>query len=778
MFAIPDRRALACRLGARAPRAGSLVLLALAGVFGTSLAQEVAFTPRFKPTLDIRPTRSPITIDGTLDDAGWRDATRATGFVETSPGDQVKPPVDSEAWVTYDGENLYVALIAYDDPKTVRVTMSDRDAIYQDDYFGIMLDTYGDLTWGYELFVNPLGIQGDLRMSSQGGEDGSFDVVWHSEGRLTDDGYQVEIAIPFASLRFPDREEHTWRVNFWRDHQRDLRRRYSWAAQDRDDPCFMCQWGYLKGIRNIRAGTNLDVIASAVGSQFGALTDRDDPSSTFDNETLDGNFSLNARYGLTSSSSAELALNPDFSQIESDAGQIDVNTTFALFFPERRPFFQEGSDLYDMWVSAIYTRSINDPDAAAKLTGTFGRTSLYYLVARDNASPIILPGAERSFIGQGTKSISNIVRARQTFLEDSYVGFTLTDRRFEKDDGANNTVVGIDGRLRIVQNLQLEAQGMISRTDEPNAPEVTEDLNDETFNEGTHTYGFDDESYTGAAAYVSLERNGRTWSADLDYWEYDGNFRTDNGFTTQNNYRQGSFWTGMFFRPNRQLLVNWEPSVGIGRIWRSSDGRFEDEWIRPNLYFRLPAQTDFSVQYLISRERFAEKIIPGISIWNVNLDQRPLGWLSYGGWVSVGNGIRRDFDDPQLANQLGAGAYGRIKPTQRFVIEPDFSYSRQDSRRNGEIFFDGWILRTRLNYQFTRRLFTRVILQYNTFGDQLDVEPLLTYRVNPFTVFFIGSTGNFQRFDADADPEDAIDHSEWKLADRQFFAKVQVLFQL
>ena len=776
MFPTSPRRGLAPKTAVRLALAAVVLLGFTASL---SNAQSDDFEPKFKPTLTVQPTSGSIEVDGRLDDSGWRDAARVDGFAEVQPGDQVAPPVESEAWMTYDSENLYVALIAYDDPATVRASMSDRDNIYSDDYFGIMLDTYGDQSWGYELFVNPLGIQGDLRMLNEGGEDGSFDIVWHSEGRITDEGYVVEIAVPFSSLRFPDRDEQRWRLNFWRDHQRDLRRRYAWAAQDRDDPCFMCQWGYVEGIRGIKPGRNVELIASAVGSQFGALVDRSDPGSDFTNEEANATLSLNAKYGLTSSSSAELALNPDFSQIESDAGQINANNTFALFFPERRPFFQEGSDLYNMWISAIYTRSINDPFGAAKVTGQFGRTSVYYLVAQDDNSPIILPGEERSFLRQGENSFSNILRARQTFLEDSYVGLTVTDRRFQEDDAASNTVFGLDLKHRITRQIQIEAQGMISHTAEPDlGADIDSSLVDRTFNEGTHTYVNDGESFTGAGAYVSLERNGRTWNSDVDYWEYDPNFRTDNGFTIQNNYRQYSWWNGLFFRPNKKFLVNWEPSVGIGRIWRSSDGRFEDEWIRPNLYFRLPSQTDLSIQYLLSKERFGERVIPGIRLWNVNFNQRPAGWFSYGGYLSVGKAIRRDFGDPQLANQLGTGAFFSLKPTQRLLVEPNLDFSRQTSRRDDTEFFSGWILRTRVSYQFTRRFFARMIVQYNSFGEALDVEPLLTYRVNPFTVFYAGSTGNFQYFDADASVEDDIHSSSWKLADRQFFAKVQYLFQL
>ncbi len=361
-----------------------LVWLAVYLLLPGSGSAQSDFKPQFHPTLDVTPLNSEIHIDGDLSDSGWKNAAVATNFSETNPGDQVKPPVESRALITYDQNKLYIALIAYDDPATVRASWSDRDNIFRDDYFGLMLDTYGDASWGYELMVNPFGIQGDLRMLSNGDEEIGFDLVWESRGKVTDSGYQVEIAIPFSSLRFPNKPEQTWRATFWRDHPREVRRKYSWAATKRGEACFMCQWGTLTGIKNIKSSTNLDLLPAAVAYQSGALEDGDNPASPFHNGDPDAELGLNVRYGLSSNASLELALNPDFSQVESDATQIDVNTADALFFGERRPFFQEGSDLYRMWVNTVHTRTIVNPAVAAKFTAKVDRTNMGYFVARDD----------------------------------------------------------------------------------------------------------------------------------------------------------------------------------------------------------------------------------------------------------------------------------------------------------------------------------------------------------------------------------------------------------
>jgi hypothetical protein len=732
------------------------------------------FQPNWKPHLTISPATGTIEIDGVLDDAGWRGSAKADNFAEVNPGDAVKPPVESEAWITYDREHLYVALIAFDDPEDIRVSLRERDDIFADDYFGLMLDTYGDLGWGYELFVNPIGVQGDLRMLSDGNEDMSFDVVWYSEGQVTATGYQVELAIPWSSLRFPDREEQAWRLNFWRDQQRDVRRRYAWAAINRDEDCFICNFGSADGVSGIEARNRADVIVSALGFQSGARVDGD-PSLDFEYDDPDAKFSANVRYGLTTSSSVEVTLNPDFSQVESDAGQIDVNEPFALFFPERRPFFQEGSDLYSTWIDAIYTRSINDPDAAAKFTGQFGKSSVLFLAGLDDQSPIIVPSEERSWAFLGDQSVTNIVRARQNYGEGSTFGALATNRSFTGDLDGSNTVFGFDGRHRITPQLQIEYQALLSNTQEPTDEEISEDLGDATFDNKQHTFAFDGESFWGNAAYFSLERSGRTWDSDFDYYEYAPGFRTDSGFTSRNDSRRVSLWEGVNFRPNAKALVNWGTGVNVGRIWNHR-GKFKDEWINPSAYFNFVKQINVNIDGMVSRERFRDIEFDGIRRLSLNVDTRPSEAVRGGFGVSRGRLIRRTFSStPVLGDALSSEIYATIQPSSRLVIQPSWNYSRmrEQEKDGGETLFDGYILRTRASYQFTRELYARVIVEYNEFSDALDVEPLLTYRVNPFTVFFIGAASDYE-YGADEDSDDP----SWSSMDRQFFAKFQYLFRM
>ncbi|MDH3213432.1 MAG: carbohydrate binding family 9 domain-containing protein, partial [Myxococcales bacterium] len=727
-------------------------------------ASPPAFVPSVKPSLDVSRAPGPIAVDGQLDDPGWAGAARATNFAENFPRERARPSVSSEVWVTYDHDNLYLAFLAFDDPSGIRASLRDRDEMWSDDYFGILLDTYGDAAWAYFLFANPLGVQGDSRFATQGGEDDGFDIIYHSEGMVTDSGYQIEMAIPFASLRFPNRGEQAWRATFWRTRPRASREQHTWAAIDRDEACFLCQLGTLRGIRGVKPGGKLELLPSAVASQAGVRSDADDPASAFANDKVTGALGLNLRYAFSGGLTAEAAVNPDFSQVESDVAQIDVNTTFALFFPERRPFFQEGSDLFESYFNVLYTRQINDPQVATKLVGRMGRSTIAYLGARDANSPVLLPFEERSFLGQAGKSISNIVRFRQTLYEDAYVGAMVTDRRLE--DGGSGSVAGIDGQFRFLGKYKLEYQFLGSWTREPNDTALTPGLNGLDFGRGAHTAAFDGESFTGFAQYTSFERSARTWSFDFDYWSSSPTFRADNGFESRNDFRRVSMWQGLTFWPNTKLIKRFAPGLFARRDW-NYDGVGKRWLIEPHFSADLTAQTFVNAWYDFGGERFADVDFDDIQRWGAFVQSRFSEPVTLGGFVSHGESVFRDRANPQLGTGTDVEVFATLRPLTQFNISPSLTYSELHAA-DGTEFFSGFILRTRANLQFTRQLFVRLVVQYNDFNRRLDVEPLLTYRANPFTMFFIGSSLAYRDYDQ---PNTLAQTS------RQFFTKFQYLLR-
>lgn len=741
-------------------------LLAYSGAPDASVTRG-RFTPKVKPEAFVQRATRPIAIDGVLDDEGWCDAQYITGFTEVQPGDQEQPPVSTEVLVAYDEAHLYLAFIAHDDdPTAIRASLRNRDQIFQDDFIGIILDPYGDAAQAYEIFVNPLGIQGDLLMSSTSGEDIGFDLVYASDGQITEQGYQVEMAIPFSSLRFPDRTVQTWRATFIRTRPRGSREQYSWSAISRDDPCFMCQFGTLQGIEGIKPSTNLDIIPAMVGTQSAALDDADDTQSGLDNGRVRLQPSANLKYTFTPSLSAEATVNPDFSQVESDAARIDANQTFALFFPERRPFFQEGSELFDTWIDVVYTRSINAPIAAGKVTGRFGRTSVAYLSAVDEKSPMLLPFEEQSATLNVGQSASNILRARHTFGTNSFVGATVTDRRL-LDYRGSGSVVSTDAKVQFWNNYQVEAQMALSNTSEPTDANLSDQIEIDQFDRGAHTAALDGESFQGYATYLELGRRARHWDFGLGYASYSPTFRTPNGFQTRNDYRRIRSFQQYTIYFEDGLIERLYPEV-YGMAEQNFDGVTRETYGQVSLTARMKGQTSVHANVGLGRERFGGTMFERLTSWTVNVNSNFSDPVRIGFNVNGGRSIYRS-ETPEIGRGLNASLWATLKPMQRLVIQPEVSYATLRDRATGEPFFEGYILRAKTSVQVTRELSARLVTQYNHFSSGVDVEPLVSYQINPFSVFHVGTTHDYTVLEGRPDLAQTS---------RQVFFKFQYLFRM
>ncbi|HEX6308990.1 MAG TPA: DUF5916 domain-containing protein [Longimicrobiales bacterium] len=702
-----------------------------------------------------------IRIDGVLDDAGWANAARADTWTEFSPRKGVAPPVRTETLLTYDDDHLYIAFRAHTDPREIRATLRQRDEIWDDDLVGVLIDTYGDGASGVLLLVNARGVQGDALYTAHGDDD-SYDIIYDAGARITATGYDVEMAVPFRSLRMPSRDVHTWRINLYRRHPRSSLHEMTWAPLDTDNPCVLCQSAPMSGLGGIASGGRLELLPAVVAAQAGS---RESPDDAFRNGRADVAAGLGAKYTLENGWTAEAALHPDFSQVESDAAQVDVNTTFALFFPERRPFFQEGSDLFDTPVNIVYTRSINDPLAAAKLTGRIGAdTRVAYLGARDEHSPFIVPLEERSLVLQGGRSISNVVRVRHGFMEDSHAGLLIADRRL--DGGGSGSNVSIDGSLRFAKSYRVRAQLTASRTVEP-VDSLPSPLSTDMFGrDETYTAAFDGERFAGRSTYLSLSRDARVWSFNLGYNEATPTYRAENGFQTRNDFRRANASTSVSFYPENGIDRITAFASG-GALWNFGSVR-KEQGAGGGVGMALPHQTNVELSANLSRERFRGVEFGGIRRIGLYVSTRPIAPVSFGMYASAGRTIARNLDTPALGRSREISLWGSLKPVPRLVIEPRWDWARlQDP--NGDDIFEGYVLRARTSYQFTHELFARVVTQYNDFSKRFDFEPLLMYRINPFSIFYLGSTHGFVETE---------DRARVVATDRQIFLKVQYLFRL
>lgn len=740
---------------------------------GNSGSTEV-FVPNDKPTLELSKTSSTFVIDGELDEEGWKNAAHAGNFAENSPGDRSKPPVGTDVYMTYDDKNLYIAFVAESDPSQTRANLRDRDEIFSDDYIGILLDTYGDAGWFYEFFFNPLGIQGEL-LATKNSEDEGFNVIHQSSGKVTEKGYQIEVAIPFTSLRFPDKDEQVWRATFWRDHKRDTRARYSWAATTRGESCFPCQFGYITGIRNIHPENPIEILPSFVATKSSSLVDKENPQHNFKDEKPKYELSLNAKYAITSSVTAEATYNPDFSQVESDAAQIDVNSAFALSYPERRPFFQEGSDLFGSNMNLIYTRTINNPIFAAKITGRPDRTSFVYFTALDEQSGSIIPLAESSsFLAPG-KAFSNNFRVKQALFEDSFVGATITDRRY--NDPAltaqgSNTVISLDESFHFLDNFVFDSQIAYSINKEPVDSTTIKRLGNKEFGRSGKTVAADGESFNGLAATFDFSYSSRNFNAELFSENFAPDFRADNGFIGRNDDHLVNYWNNFPIYFEDGIIEVIRPSFNIGRVWNYA-GVKKDEWLGINVNSNWTHETNISLNLLLSNELYAGKQIDGIRRLNFNVNSNFSNAVTLGAYLGIGKIIYRNPSNPLLGNSRDFELWGTFKPTSQLVIQPDWTYSQMRDPVTNEFLYKGYIFRISNKFQATRELFFRAIIQYDNFGGNLSVEPLISYKVNPFTIFYAGSSYAFYDY-----PKGSVQNDGIQNTDRQYFMKFQYLFEI
>jgi hypothetical protein len=737
--------------------------------------QDIGFTPSYNPELAVSRSVNDIRIDGHLDNTGWAGAAKAENFAEHYPGDQTKPSMKTEAYITYDDKNLYVAFVCYDS-NTIRASMCERDKITNSqDYVMFCLDTYGDATLAYLFQVNPYGIQSDEIWAMPGGSERGYDLIWESAGIITDSGYQVEIAIPFTTLRFPQLDAQTWRVDFWRRRPREVQYEYSWAAYDRNENCWPCQWGSVTGIAGVKPGRGIEITPAVVGYQSGGWINSgaDLSAGEFINEDPKGDVSLWVKYGISSNATAEITLNPDFSQIEADAGQIDINTTFALSYPERRPFFQEGSDIFRTPIRTLYTRTINDPEFAGKATVRWGGLCLGYLVAQDRQSRVYLPSEERSIGVSSGRNTSNILRLRQTVADGSQIGLVVTDQRFK--NGWSNSTITSDGNIRITPSIGAEYQISVSYVSEPNDTSLTESIpSPDLLWDNKYTRALDGESFWGRQSRASVWWQTSIWNVWLNYQDVSPTFHQYLARIQQNHYRKIRTELGHYVRPKTGLFETINPHIKANTEW-NWNGKSKKVTYEMCLWTRLRiAQTQLYTQYAGISENYGGKQYD--DAWYLFQD----AGLSLGdpvklyGSITYGHLIARRYNT--LGKVLDLHFSLDLKLHDRLLVQQWYDHAWAVEVEGGEDLYDGFIWRTRLNYQVSMAISVRLVIEYDDFYETWRVDPLLTYRLNPFSVFYAGMTSNYQRLHT-AGFNNGDSYST-RLASRQFFVKLQYLFRL
>jgi hypothetical protein len=737
----------------------------------------INFTPNTYTSMKIsRYNNANIKVDGELNEDIWKTDKAFGNFSEVSPGDNTKPEVGTEVRMFYDDNNLYFGFTCYEnDISSIRKTLCERDKMFNDDFCGFYLDTYNEGRQAYEIFVNPYGIQGDLIWTTPGNEDSSFDMIWYSATKIYKDRWTIEIVIPFKSIRFPDKNIQNWQIQFLRIRPRENRFQYSLISVSRDNPTLFTKAIKINGVQNIKGGKNIEVLPYAISTQSGSISDNTNADSKFKNEKIKGDFGFNLKYGITSNITADLTYNPDFSQVESDAGVITANNTYAFSYNEKRPFFLEGGNIFSSVLYVVYTRAINNPLYALKLTGKIGKTEFGYLNAYDKQTPFIVPFAENSdFLLTDRKSLSNIFRIKHTLKDESFLGFIYTDRevndtgnQFLKVDGYNRTF-GIDGKLNFLDNYILDFQFMKYITKEINYPGYD---NPNTFDNGKYTSALDGEYYSGYQNYAILTRSARSWNYNISYRDISPTSRRDNGYLSNNDFREISTWQGYLFYPDSKIFLRVQPQF-YGYIRSYYDGRPREQYLRPEIWMQLCNQIDVDVGFAaINNEHFGGVFNEGVRRGFINMNVNTLNIITLGGYFELGKYVVRT-DNPSVGYGMTISLSSKFKPFNNIVMQNNYDYFELEKSYRGEKLYAGYILRNTTSYNLTKDITFRMITQFDSFSGNLYLNPLGSYKPNPFTIFYFGFTHQFENLDSQLGPP------RYVLIDRQFFLKMQYLFRI
>lgn len=763
-------------------RVAAIAVVMLAGASGALGAQDVgededAPAPTAQATaggvvydgragqLDVRPPRiedASLDIDGRLDEPEWRRAAVLTGFSQYEPNEGVPSAEPTEIRIFYAPDAIYFGVHAYDSrPDLIPAIVGRRDqGIFSDDWVRIMVDTYDDERQAYLFYVNPLGIQADgLWLEGTRNDDGrppvdfNPDFIWESRGAVVEDGWMAEIRVPFTSLQFAEGDGRTWRVNFAREVRR-LGYKQSWAPITADLTSTLAQSGRLLGMEGLAASRLIELNPVMTSRVAGEAVD-----GVFARGPLEPELGFDGRYGVTRNLTLGGTFNPDFSQVEADADQITVNERFAVFFEEKRPFFLDGTEVFQSPTRLVHTRQIVDPVGGAKLTGKVGGLNLGYLGAVDE-SPLVTDSTGRALF--------NMARLRADVGAGSALGVLFTDRSVP-GEGIYNRVAAADARLLLGRRLSVTAQYAGSWSRESPA----------------------DASAFGALWYASLRQIGRTFGFEVTAEDVSPDFRTETGFIR----RLGDVRTRAQVNLNSYLA----PGSTLERIGfeLAYEGFFDhadlfDGVDRRPFEFEIEGRTSFN---------FRGNRSINVILRNGYFRFRPGSYESYE--VLTGDGGLAPFEVPDPLTSMWAGGFftdwrvsetiqlgGRffirevpifsaaargleilfgpeltLRPTDSWEIALEYELSRITRQGAGDdrLFSSADIPRLNTQYQFTRALFARVILQYDLAervaltdpgtgrplfveGERADAvssgeflsQVLLSYEPSPRTVFFIG----------------------------------------
>lgn len=530
-------------------------------------------------------------------------------FLQTNPGDNIAPVSPTEVMMGYDAKNLYIVFRVKEDRDKVRATVARRDNIFNDDYVGVYLDTFNDRRQAYCFFFNPLGVQADGTFTEQRGEDYSVDIVMESKGVLTPDGFTVEIAIPFKSLRYEAGKNKEWGIHLFRRVKYNNNELDSWMRNDRSASGNLTQAGHITGLDGIETTRQLELTPSFTLSETGRqtrFTFNNDPAGRYINDGVKGEFGLTAKFGLTPTITLDFAYNPDFAQVEADAPVTTANQRFPIFFPEKRPFFLERIDIFQSGMDVVNTRTIVDPDVAAKLTGRHGKNTFGLMYASDNA-PGNFSKDEREdlLICERTRARSNILCPNERFVDkNADIGVVRLKRDIGKENNLgffgttynfvdhHNYVGGFDGRFRFDKKTVAEFQVLGTHT--------RSNFYDPNLDQNGYRTG------NGFGYHVWAERSSRNLYMNYLFEGRSPDYRADVGFTQRTDTNYAGSFVQYKTNPDAKKAIIFKRVYNATNIRYDWKGRSQYAISETQGMLALQKQTYIGADFQIGYERVFE----------------------------------------------------------------------------------------------------------------------------------------------------------------------------
>jgi hypothetical protein len=704
--------------------------------------------------IDIPKLASPPRLEQFLGGASRADMRRIDDFRQRQPGDGVPVSRKTSAWIGYDDRNFYAVFVCDAPPGETRARLSKREDIFSDDQVGVFFDTYHSGQRGYEFFVNPLGVQAEASLAEGQNDDFSFDTLWYSDGRLTPEGYVAMLAIPFRSLRFPAQTVQTWGFGLYRGIPASNENSF-WPYITEKVSGFCPQLGKMTGLESISPGRNLQLIPYAAFSRSHFLDRPDSGTPAFRSKT-DFRPGLDAKAVIHDTLTLDVALNPDFSQVESDDPQVTVNQRFEVFFPEKRPFFVENNSYFTTPENLFFSRRVVDPEYGGRLTGKLGHWDLGVLAIDDRAAGTTLDPGDPNY---GGRAAIGVVRLQREFGK-SNLGMLVTDRQFA---GSYNRVAALDTRLKLSDTWTFAGQAMTSRTREL------------------------DGTQSGGPAYnLDLFHQNRQWLYEATFIDRSEGFRTDLGYVPRVNMRQVQQFFMRRFHPKSKRVLVFAPYVNVmGNL--DHHGVQQDWRVNPAFNVQMPGSTYMGAGVAQIFERF-DNINFRRHDANVFLHTEYLKRVNFDFNYAAGTRINYS-PAPGVAAFLANGselqAGFTLRPSARLKIDEVYYLTRLRTARASV--FVNHLTRTRVNYQFTRALSLRMIVDYNAVLEnaalidlsrqkRITGDALVTYLIHPGTALYVGYTDRLENLGLTNGTVVPVGFPSTTTA-RQFFAKVSYLFR-